>query len=236
MSSRARYVLAAAAVAVVCALASEPAGAATVTVRYPTSGDGFSSSAPRDAASPAPGTTLGEQRRASFQAAADEWARRLTSNVVITIDAEMLALSCNSLGAVLGAAGPSTVSMNWDGAAGGDAAPFADTWFHAALANKIANTDLDPASDIGATFNRSIDNNDGCLAGINWHYGIDTSPAPPGTISFFTTVLHEIGHGVGVSTFVNPSTGAKFFDADDIYMRFSRRQQSGAQVERDVCA
>lgn len=203
--------------------------AATVTVRYPVPGDGFSSNAPADPSSPAPGNTLGAQRRATFEAAAEEWGSRLDSDVPIRIDAEMVALSCNAGGAILGAAGPLTVSMNWEAGRGGSAPAFADTWYHAALANKIANLDLDASSDVIATFNSSIDNNNACLSGVNWYYATTIGPAPPGTISFFMTVLHEIGHGVGVSTFVNASSGIRFFESDDIFMRFLEDDSRGVR-------
>ena len=103
----------------VLVLFASPAGAATVVVDFFNGGDGFSSALPADPVSPAPGATLGEQRRASFEAAAAEWGLRLMSNVPIEVAAEMVSLSCNSSSALLGAAGPTTVEASWSPGPGG---------------------------------------------------------------------------------------------------------------------
>jgi len=186
----------------------------TVIVNFSTGvNDGFNSNDPPDPVSPAPGSTLGEQRRASFQAAADYWGLKLTSNVTIIVDAEMIPKSCNPFGAILGSAGTQTAHGNFAGAG------FLNTWYHASLANKIANADLSASNDIFASFNVSIDNNNACLIGTNWYYDVFPGTGPAGTISFFDVVLHEIGHGVGVSTFV-ASDGSRFMGFDDVYMKF----------------
>lgn len=190
--------------------------AATVTVVYlDGAGEGFNSGAAADPVSPAPGATLGAQRKASFEAAADFWGLNLTSSVPILVNAEMNPLPCNPGGAVLGSAGALAINRDWVGA------PLAATWYHISLANKLAGVDFDPPnSDVGATFNSDIDNNDSCLAGTNWYYDVVAGAGPAFTISFFDVVLHEIGHGIGVSTFVNLSAGTKFLGLDDIYMTF----------------
>ena len=158
------------------------ANAATVTVDFFDGGDGFHSQLPADPVSTAPGATLGEQRRASFEAAAAEWGARLISNVEIVVEADMVPLSCNSGSALLGSAGPETVETGWAPGAGGNAPEFPATWYHSALANKIANTDLAPGrSDVGATFNSALDDNDSCLNGTNWFYSIAPAPSPPGS-------------------------------------------------------
>ena len=53
----------------------------------------------------------------------------------------------------------------------------------------------------------------------SWWYGIG-APAPAGTIDFYTVVLHEIGHGIGVLSLVTLSTGAKNGGFDDAYERW----------------
>ena len=213
---------------VVAVLAARTADAATITVSYSTSVfDGFNSTDPPDPVSPAAGATLGEQRRASFEAAAADWGARLASNVTIEVDAAMVAMSCNSFSAVLGAAGPNFVEADWMPGAGGSPAPFAATWYPNALANKIANTDLTAGREIGATFNRSLDDNDDCLTGTNWFYAEGPEAGPVGTIDFFSTVQHEIGHGLGVTTFGNLSSGAPFLGMTDIYMRFLEDHSTG---------
>jgi len=188
--------------------------AATVTPVYVSPGDGFDSAAPPDPASPAPGLTLGAQRKASFEAAANFWGLNLTSDVPILVDAQMTPLFCNAGSATLGSAGATSFARDFPGA------PLALTWYHFGLANKIAGFDLFPtSSDVGATFNSNIDNNNACLNGVNWYY--DVVPGTiGGAISFFDVVLHEIGHGIGVSTIVSKSTGTKALGFDDIYMTF----------------
>jgi len=189
--------------------------AATVTVVYVTPGDGFDSVAAADPVSPAPGATLGAQRKASFEAAANFWGFQLTSNIPIIVDAQMISLFCNAGSAVLGSAGATTAVRDWAGV------PLAGTWYHIGLGNKIANVDFAPAlSDVGASFNSDIDNNNSCLFGTNWYYDVVAGAPVANTISFFDVVLHEIGHGIGFSTFVNLSNGQKLVGFDDIYMTF----------------
>jgi len=169
-----------------------------------------------------PGTTLGEQRLAVFRAAAGFWGARLQSDVPIIVSINMDPLSCNASSATLGSAGAEDLMVNFQNA------PLADIVYPIALANSIAGEDLTPGAgsgnnDIRARFNVDIDNNSNCLPG-NWWYGID-SPPPQGTFSLFDTVLHEIGHGLGVSSAVNASTGARIGSGssfrpegfDDIY-------------------
>jgi len=142
------------------------------------------------------GNTLGQQRLNVFIAAAAVWEERLVSPVPIDIDINMDPLDCDAFGAVLGSAGPQNAFANFPNA------PIAGVAYVVATANSRAGVDLDPIrSDISATFNVDIDNNNQCLFGTNWWLGIAT-PAPAGTISLFDTVLHEIGHGLGVSSLV----------------------------------
>ncbi|MBT8054174.1 MAG: hypothetical protein KJN69_09785 [Gammaproteobacteria bacterium] len=200
--------------AILLVLTIAPAAmAATVTVNYVVPGDGFDSTNPPDPASPAPGATLGAQRRASFEAAANFWGANLTSNVPIIVDARMTPLFCDQFSATLGSAGAINIVRDFPNA------PLANTWYHVGLGNKLANVDLITTnSDVRATFNSDIDNNNNCLTGTNWYY--DVVPGSPGGISFFDVVLHEIGHGIGVSTFVDISTGTKAGGYNDTYMTF----------------
>ena len=88
-----------------------------------------------------------------------------------------------------------------------------------ALANARHGSDLDPADDdISATFNSNW-GTAGCGAASSWYYGLDGN-APASSIDFVTVLLHELGHGLGFSTFVSLSSGAKAGGFDDAYMRF----------------
>ena len=157
------------------------------------------------------GGTLGAQRVNVFQAAADYWKTRINSNVIIKIGVSMDSLFCTANSATLGSAGPSTVSRDFP------SAPIPNTWYVEALVTSLEGFDQSiPTNDIVAQFNSSLDNNDNCLINKNWWLGINALP-PSGTISLYDTILHEIGHGLGVLSLVSP-TGVKFNGLNDAYM------------------
>jgi hypothetical protein len=139
--------------------ASRSAGAAAFVVRYDA---GF-------LANPA--------ALAAFQAAVTIWSGQLTSTTPIVVDASWTVLPAG----VLGAAGPAYLTDNFAGA------PLADTWYAAALANKLAGRDLYPdRADITATFSSSA----------SWYFGLD-GQTPAGQSDFVSVALHELGHGLG---------------------------------------
>ena len=189
------------------------ASAATVVIQnVDGANEGFNDPTPVAPVGGNPGTTLGAQRLNAFTYAANLWAARLQSGVTIVVQAKMDPQTCTSTSAILGSAGTTTVHRNFSGA------PVANTWYCQALANSLANTDLDPTNpDISATFNSNLNGSAGCLGGRKWYYGYDSSP-PGSDIDFITVVTHEIGHGLGFQTFVNLSTGAKFNGFNDTYM------------------
>lgn len=173
-----------------------------------------------------PGTNLGEQRRWAFERALEFWERRLDSNIVIEVAAEMNDQFCDSFSAVLGSAGPTNISRNWSPGVGGSGPGFTDTWYPIALANRIANKDIASSSpDIGSEFNKKIDESDSCLGSNTWYYAL--GEAPLGTVSFFSTALHEIGHGLGFLTFVDLASGSRVDESDDIYMKFLEDHSTG---------
>ncbi|MFT5656055.1 MAG: hypothetical protein ACI9XU_001781 [Arenicella sp.] len=205
---------------ILCAVSS--ASATTISlINKDSSNEGFNdNSAPLAGQTGNSGLTLGQQRLNVFKAAADYWAARIDSSVTIRVAINFDPLSCNSSSGILGSAGPNSVFRDFPGA------PIANTWYVEAVVNSLAGFDGDGGSDdLGATFNSSVDNNNSCLFGTNWWYGIN-SPAPGGTISFFDTVLHEIAHGLGVLSLVGPN-GARFFDRNDAYAYHLRDDQTG---------
>lgn len=162
------------------------------------------------------GTTRGAQRLNVFNAAAAIWASFLDSSVPTNIRSEFNSIpGCTPSGGVLGSAGTININANFSGA------EFPSTWYHAALANKRAGADLVPGTpEMQAQFNTDIDSF--CLGGSNrFYYGLDNA-TPANRVNLFVVVLHEIGHGVGFSAFVNGSTGAYGTPGaqPDVYTRY----------------
>jgi uncharacterized repeat protein (TIGR01451 family) len=175
-------------------------------------GEGFNDPAPRTPVGGNPGTTLGEQRLIAFQHAADLWSSVITSEVEIRVESNFDPMECDEGGAVLGSAGPLHVATDFEGALR------PNTWYHIALANRLAGRDLvQSGADIQATFNSAIDT--GCAPGLRWYYGLDND-VPAGHIDLVVVVLHELGHGLGFSTFANNATGAWFQNLPDVFGSF----------------
>jgi hypothetical protein len=153
------------------------------------------------------GRTLGEQRLNVYQAAADRWSALLDTNVDIIADATFQSLDCDETTAVLGAAGPQTWRRNFA------RAPQADVWYPIALANALSGTDLaQGTADITMRFNADIDNAV-CLGSASWYYGLDGNHG--GNTDLFVVVLHELAHGLGVSSTSNG--GTFFLDSPSVF-------------------
>jgi len=176
--------------------------AATITILNNDSpGEGFNDPTVVAPIGGNPGTTLGQQRLFAFQHAASIWGAPLSSNVTIFIRASFNPLTCNATSAVLGSAGPVTAHGNFTGA------PFTNTWYHAALANKLAGADLSATNpDISATFNSNL-GQAGCLTGTFFYLGLDSNHGA--NIDLVAVLLHEFAHGLGFSTVTNGATGAQ---------------------------
>ena len=84
------------------------------------------------------GTTLGQQRLNVYQAVAIKWGAKLSSAVPILVFATWEPLACDETSAVLGSAGAVFVYSDFPNA------PFPDTWYSSALANKLAEVYLIP--------------------------------------------------------------------------------------------
>ncbi len=117
----------------------------------------------------------------AFQMAVDIWASILESPVTIRIKAFWEPLGTG----VLGAASPGGYVRNFEGA------QKRNLWYPVALGEKMAGHDLNNATnaDIEATFNSNYS---------SWYFGTDGVP-PAGKFDFLTIVLHEIGHGLGIT-------------------------------------
>jgi hypothetical protein len=179
--------------------APRSADAATITiVNGDGANEGFNDPTPASPVGGNPGTTVGAQRLYVFQYAAKVWGTLLKSNVEIKVFAKFDPLSCDSVSGVLGSAGPVTLVRDFSGAI------FTGTWYHVALANKLAGSDLAAtANDINATFNSGVGGAN-CL-NVGWYYGIDGNEGSK--IELLPVVVHELGHGLGFSTTTNGSNG-----------------------------
>lgn len=167
-----------------------------VIVNLNAPGVGFNDPTPAAPVGGNTGTTLGAQRLIAFAHAAQLWSARLDSNIPIRIRAQFTALGPG----VLGSAGPAFVVRNFANA------PLPNTWYHIALANKLAGVDLNPAGDdISANFSTNF----------NFYLGLDNNHGPLNDL--VTVLLHEFAHGLGFSQLANLTTGALFAGGPDHY-------------------
>lgn len=159
------------------------------------------------------------EARAAFQAAVDIWEVLLESPVTIHVHAVWTPLNVG----VLGAAGPDSYVFNIDGFQKGN------VWYPIALAEKITGTDINSPGepDIVATFNS---------ANTDWSFGVSTPP-PAGKYDLMSIVLHEIGHGLGI-THAYSVTGGQgflpdFFEGRPVLFETGIRTGSQANLVND---
>ncbi|WP_353777275.1 T9SS type A sorting domain-containing protein [Winogradskyella sp. 3972H.M.0a.05] len=122
------------------------------------------------------------EAQAAFEFAVSIWEHSLESSVPITVNANFSSLPPG----VLGGAGPNGLFPLT-----GDEIP-ENTLYPAALAEKITGSEIggDNSVDINATFSNIA----------NFYFGLDGNP-PINQIDFVSVVLHELGHGLGISGF-----------------------------------
>jgi hypothetical protein len=118
------------------------------------------------------------EAKPAFQRAIDIWASNFESTVPIEVEAHW---EPSTLNGVLGSARPGGFFNAFEGA------PDPDLWYPSALANRLAKKDLAPGKpDIVLRFNSEA----------IWHFATEGRIAPS-TYDLSSTVLHEIGHGLG---------------------------------------
>jgi hypothetical protein len=188
------------------------AGATITVVNVDGPGEGFNDPTPAAPVGGNPGTTKGQQRLIAFQFAADIWGATLDSNVQIFVTAAFNPLGAN----VLGSAGTTFVFSDFGSIFPFPGAKVANTWYHSALADKLAGAELNPGfADINAQFSSNFD----------FYLGLDNNHGAQNDL--VAVLLHELAHGLGFSAFVNSSTGANFAGRTDIFSRFTFDNTSG---------
>ncbi len=114
----------------------------------------------------------------AVQYAIDIWSRNFESKVPINVEASW---ETNADNRVLGSARPGYYFNNFSGA------PDPDLWYPSALANSLAERDLDPRQkEVFLTVNSTP----------LWYTGIDGKPSPR-SYDLVSVILHEIAHGLG---------------------------------------
>ncbi len=122
-----------------------------------------------------------DEAKQAFQAAVEIWETLIVSPVPIRVSAFWKSLGTN----VLGSASPGTYYRNFDGAQKNG------IWYPVAMAEKISNRELNESNepDIVASFNS--DN-------ASWDFNTVGVPVG-GKYDMVSVVLHEIGHGLGIT-------------------------------------
>lgn len=119
--------------------------------------------------------------KTAFEYAVQLWESKLVSTVPIRISATWSSLS----GSTLAQSGTSRIYRNFTNA------PYSNVWYPVALAEAIAKRELNVTSE--ADINVTVNSN------INWYFGTDAR-AQSGRFDFVTVVLHEIAHGIGITS------------------------------------
>ncbi len=150
----------------------------------------------------------------AFQYAVDIWNALIRSPVPIRIDASFIDFGGFEDGTViLGGARPAS----WKSSRS------LDLWFPEALADNGAGRDITAGEpDIITRFNSHED--------ANWYFGTDGN-TPSGKTDFVSTVLHEIAHGLGFSSFATVDKSSMWrFSASSEGGKLRARRPKLAQI------
>jgi hypothetical protein len=166
-------------------------------------GVGFNDEAPADPIAGNTETTVGAQRLAALQHAADLWGALIDSDQTILVEAFFEPLGCGS-GSTLAGLGGGNFLIDGVDRDGGDPT----IWYPSALADRLMGEDQTPGDvDIVISFNGEYDT-PGCP---QWYLGFDAN-AEDG-VDMVSVALHELGHGLGFTSYTSRTTGEFSFGA-----------------------
>lgn len=166
------------------------------------------------------GTTLGEQRKNILKKATDILSQHLKSDVEIVIEADFQAYGGSMDSATLALGGPELFFIEFDNS------PNPDVYYASALANSIANEDLDTTTaDISITINESVDSDPTVLGGNGFYYGYDNNAGDQ--VNLLGTLLHELGHGLGFISSIDPNNGSFIYDDPDSFSLLIKDLKTG---------
>ncbi|MBK6281255.1 MAG: T9SS type A sorting domain-containing protein [Draconibacterium sp.] len=163
-----------------------------------------------------------ENVKQAFEYAVSIWAKSVYSPVTLNIHANWEVLDKNTLGH----GKPSIFYRNFKGT------PQANVFYPIALVEKLTGKEYNSENDadILCSFNSSQ----------SWYFGTD-GKTPANQYDFVTAVLHEIGHGMGISGFFTAENGvARFCNTSnspsiyDFYV-FNKNQQRIADNQLFPC-
>jgi hypothetical protein len=199
------------AVAAALSVALPLQAADVVIIPFDGPGVGFNDPTPVEPVGGNTATTLGEQRLAVFNLAAQEWGSKLESDVPIIVAAFFGPQPCSPTSGVLASAGPTTVFRD------APEFPLPATWYVGALADSLTGVDQSPGVvDIVTRFNGDIGVNPNCLTGQDWYNGFDSNNDPASEIDLLSVVMHELSHGLGFLDLFG-SNGVPFLGFQDAY-------------------
>ncbi len=129
-----------------------------------------------------------EEAKGAFLFALSIWDQKITSPIKIRVLAKWENLSNNTLGE----GKPAVFYRNFRGT------PVNNVFYPVALAEKITGREINKTdeADIICSFNKTA----------SWYFG-ENGQTPETKYDFVTAVLHEIGHGLGVSGFFKNDNG-----------------------------
>lgn len=160
------------------------------------------------------GVTVGEQRMIVLQHSADFLATIFDSSVEIRVEAEFNPRACGGLGGAY-------PTYNYYQTSTGPL-PKSNILYPIALANALSGTDI--FSSIGSDYPHlriNLQSDFSCTS--DWYYGFSDT-IPFNKASLFSTVVHELLHGLGFYDWVDRSTGSPINNnptgRDDVFIEY----------------